>query len=160
MKARHTLVLLVDDDPNDVVLIQRAFRRAQLDLEINAVPSVPQARAYLAGQGLFADRNAYPLPALVLLDLKLPGEDGIALLRWMSGHAELLRIPRIVLSSSREQGDVDGAYDAGASSYLVKPVAFEALQTMLTSFAHYWLNFNTPASVSNGAQPHALERRG
>jgi len=160
MKARHSLILLVDDDPNDVVLVQRAFRRAQLDVSINAVPNVPQARAYLAGLGTFADRAAFPLPALVLLDLKLPGEDGIALLRWMSAQRELQRIPRIVLSSSREQGDVDGAYDAGASSYLVKPVAFEALQTMLTSFAHYWLNFNTPASLANPAQAVATEPRG
>jgi len=160
MKANHALILLVDDDPNDVVLVQRAFRRAQLDIALNAVPSVPQARAYLTGQGQFADRNAFPLPALVLLDLKLPGEDGIAMLRWIREQKELLRIPVIVLSSSREQGDVDGAYDAGASSYLVKPVAFEALQTMLTTFAHYWLNFNTPPSLAAGGKHLSLPRRG
>ena len=144
MKVNHAPILIVDDDPNDLVLIQRAFRRAEIDIDIRVAQNVSQARAYLAGEGAYADRSAHPAPLLVLLDLKMPGGSGIELITWLRSHLDLRRMPIVILSSSREQGDVDRAYEAGCNSYLVKPVAFDALQTMLANFGYYWLNFNTP----------------
>ncbi len=151
MKVNYAPILLIEDDPNDIVLVQRALRRGQIDIETRVVSSVPQARAYLSAEGEYADRVAHPLPLLVLLDLKMPGGNGIELLRWIRAQSGLRRIPVIVLSSSREPADVDDAYDAGCNSYLVKPVAFDALQTMLTTLGHYWLNFNTAARIPTAA---------
>lgn len=147
MKLNYAPILLIEDDPNDVVLVQRALRRGQIDIETRVASSVPQARDYLAGAGEYADREQHPLPLIMLLDLKMPGGNGVELLRWIRARPELRRIPVIVLSSSRESADVDDAYDAGCNSYLVKPVAFDALQTMLTTLGHYWLNFNTAARL-------------
>ncbi|MBK7876161.1 MAG: response regulator [Planctomycetes bacterium] len=143
MKAENTTLLLVEDDPNDVVLVQRALRRAGLALQVRSAGSVAQARAYLTGELPYADRAANPIPSMILLDLKMPGGSGIDLLTWMRARADTRRIPVIILSSSKEQGDVDRAYDAGCNSYLVKPVAFDALQEMFVAFGRYWLEFNT-----------------
>jgi len=150
LKWNQGPILIVDDDPNDVVLIQRGLQRAGVDLPTWVAPNVPAARAYLAGHGRFGQRALHPLPGLILLDLKLPGESGIDLLRWIRAVDGLRRIPVVLLSSSREAVDVDAAYDAGCNSYLVKPVAFDALQTMLTVFGRYWFNFNTPPSLHSG----------
>jgi CheY-like chemotaxis protein len=148
MKHNDAPILLVEDDANDVVLVQRALRRGQIDIETRVVTHVAQARAYLAGEQQYADRVANPLPLLVLLDLKMPGGNGVELLRWLRLQPGLKRLPVIVLSSSREPVDVDAAYDAGCNSYLVKPVSFDALQTMLTTLGRYWLNFNAVARLS------------
>ena len=150
MKVNHAPILLIEDDPNDVLLIQRAFRRAELDIPLRVVRDGREAMAYLQGHGPFDDRVAYPLPLLVLLDLKMPVKSGFDVLEWVRAQPDLRRLPLVVLTSSREREDVDRAYDAGASSYLVKPVAFDALQTMLTTFGRYWLNFNVPPHLSDG----------
>lgn len=136
-------LLIVEDDPNDIVLVQRALRRADIELATRTAGNVAQARAYLSGEAPFQDRLANPLPRLILLDLKMPGGSGIDLLTWMRTRPELRRIPVVMLTSSHEQGDVNRAYDAGCNSYLVKPVAFEDLQAMLTVFGQYWLKHNT-----------------
>ena len=148
MKINHAPILLIEDDPNDVLLIQRAFRRAELDIPLRVVHDGREAMAYLQGRSPFDDRVAYPLPLLVLLDLKMPVKSGFEVIAWIRGEAELKRLPIVVLTSSREIEDVNRAYEAGASSYLVKPVAFDALQTMLATFGRYWLNFNTPPEVA------------
>lgn len=158
MKLNYAPILIIEDDPNDVVLVQRALRRGQIDIETRVVSSVPQARDYLSGAGDFADREKSPLPLIILLDLKMPGGSGIELLRWIRAQPLLRRIPVIVLSSSRETVDVDDAYDAGCNSYLVKPVAFDALQTMLTTLGHYWLNFNTAARLPGGTSASGARR--
>ena len=149
MKITYAPILLIEDDPNDVILIQRAFRRAQLDIALRFVPNAAEAKAYLSGDGQYADRANHPLPLMVLLDLKMPGGNGFDVIAWVRAEAALKRLPVVVLTSSREAGDVNRAYDAGASSYLVKPVAFDALQKMLTTFGHYWLNFNTPPEIGD-----------
>jgi CheY-like chemotaxis protein len=139
MKTNHAPILLIEDDSNDVLLIQRAFRRAELDIPLR----------YLQGQPPFDDRVAYPVPLLVLLDLKMPVRSGFEVIAWVRAHPALKRLPLVVLTSSREIEDVNRAYEAGASSYLVKPVAFEALQTMLSTFGRYWLNFNVPPEIGD-----------
>jgi CheY-like chemotaxis protein len=115
-------ILLVEDDSNDVLLLQRAFRRAGLTHALQVVSDGDQAVSYLGGEGDYSDRAKHPLPALILLDLKLPRRSGLEVLEWLRGQpAEIKGLPVIVLTSSRLSEDVDRAYGLGANSYMAKP---------------------------------------
>src|SRR5947208_14738723 len=131
-------ILLVDDNPDDVLLIQRAFQKAGLRDALKVVGDGAQAIQYLSGSGLYADRQRFPLPFLVLLDLKMPGTDGFDVLHRVREDRELRRLLVVVLTSSNLQSDVDRAYDLGANSYLVKPVEFEEMVHLIQRFEAYW----------------------
>lgn len=135
-------ILLVEDDPNDVFLIQRAFRKANLANPIQVMKDGEAAVLYLSGQEPYADRDRYPLPMLMLLDLKLPRRSGLEVLEWLKQQPKLKRLPVVVLTSSREHTDLNRAYDLGANSYLVKPVAFDSLLNMVQTLNQYWLIIN------------------
>ncbi len=139
---RASGLLLVEDDPNDVFLIQRAFRRANLMMPMDVVGDGDEAVHYLTGQSQYSDRGKYPLPSLILLDLKLPRRSGLEVLAWLRSQPIIRRIPVVVLTSSQEYNDVDRAYEAGVNSYLVKPVTFNALERMISSLDSYWLKAN------------------
>jgi DNA-binding response OmpR family regulator len=139
--TRYT-ILLVEDDPNDVFLLRRAFRKAKLENAVQVVADGDTAVAYLAGQGAFADRARYPLPILILLDLKLPRRSGLEVLGWLRQQAELKRLPVVMLSSSNEVIDINRAYDLGVNSYLVKPTTFQVLLEMIRTLGLYWMIFN------------------
>src|SRR5690348_7235194 len=117
-------ILLAEDDPNDVMLLQRAFQKAGLRDRLKIVRDGEQAIDYLAGRGEYADREQFPQPFMLLLDLKMPGTDGFEVLQWVRAESSLKRLLVVVLTSSNLQADVDRAYDLGANSYLVKPVEF------------------------------------
>lgn len=142
-------VLLVEDDSNDVFLIQRAFRKANLPDLLQVVGDGEAAVNYLMGQEPYNDRDRYPLPVLILLDLKLPRKSGHEVIEWLRQQPNLKRLPVVVLTSSSDKGDVNRAYDLGANSYLVKPVAFEALKNMMQTLNLYWLLTNEKPRVSN-----------
>lgn len=146
----HYTILLVEDDSNDVLLIQRAFRKAKLVNPLQVVQDGEAAVLYLGGQGLYADRDRYPLPILMLLDLKLPRLSGLEVLEWLRQQPELRRLLVVVLTSSRENADVNRAYDLGANSYLVKPVAFDGLLEMVRTLNQYWLILNEKPLVRDG----------
>ena len=137
----HYTILLVEDDPNDVFLIQRAFRKANLANPIQVMNDGEAAVQYLSGQEPYADRDRYPLPAIILLDLKLPRRSGHEVLVWLKQQPELKRLPVVMLTSSRQTPDVKRAYDLGVNSYLVKPIGFASLLEMMQSFSQYWLNY-------------------
>ena len=118
-------ILLVEDNRMDVELTLDAFKEAKLLNTIHVAPNGQDALDYLFGRGKYADRNTYPLPSLILLDLKLPGIDGFEVLRQIKLTPVLKRLPVVILTSSREEGDRALSYDIGANSYLVKPVSFE-----------------------------------
>jgi DNA-binding response OmpR family regulator len=138
----HYTILLVEDDSNDVFLIQRAFRKANLANPIQVVQDGEAAVLYLSGQEPYSDRDRYPLPILMLLDLKLPRRSGLEVLEWLRQQPKLKRMPVVMLTSSREHADINQAYDLGANSYLVKPVAFDGLLNMVKSLNQYWLILN------------------
>jgi CheY-like chemotaxis protein len=140
--------LLVEDDGNDVLLVQRAFKRLNILNDFQVVRDGEEALAYLSGAGGFADRQAYPLPVIILLDLKLPKKSGLEVLEWVKSQEGLRRIPVIALTSSRETSDVNQAYDLGVSSYLVKPVTFTALVDLLTQIDVYWMLMNQGPEVA------------
>jgi CheY-like chemotaxis protein len=135
-------ILLVEDNPTDVLLIRRALDKAKLANPLQIVSDGDAAVQYLSGDGRFTDRRVHPLPVLVLLDLKLPRRSGIEVLQWLRTQERLRRIPVVVLTSSQQDRDVNAAYDSGANSYLVKPVEFDGLLRMLQTVNMYWLVLN------------------
>ena len=139
---RPARILLVEDNRMDVELILDAFREAKLLISIHVSPNGQEALDYLFGNGMYVDRNAYPLPNLVLLDLKLPGIDGFEVLRQAKAAPVLKRLPFIILTSSKEEGDRALSYDIGANSYLVKPVSFDGFLEVVRMIDGYWLSLN------------------
>jgi len=136
---REHSILLADDDENDVFFLQRAFTQAQVSPPLHRVHDGEEAIDYLRGEGDFYDRAKYPLPQLMLLDLKMPRKNGFEVLAWVRSQAGLKRLPVIVLSSSNEYPDINRAYDLGANTYLVKPVKFESFLKMMEALKTYWL---------------------
>src|SRR4051812_37277295 len=121
--ANHNAVLLAEDNPDDVFLVKRAFRKSFGDVGLHVVPDGEAAIAYLRREPPYDDAAKCPVPSLLLLDLKLPRLSGFEVLAWLREQHVLKRLPVVVLTSSRDRGDVDRAYDLGANSYLVKPVS-------------------------------------
>jgi CheY-like chemotaxis protein len=135
-------VLHVEDDPNDVLLMQRAFRKAETNAILHAVSDGDRAVAYLSGADEFADRERYPMPNLVLLDLKMPRKSGMEVLAWIRSQPSLKRLVVVVFTSSKHDEDVNKAYDIGANSYMVKPVGFDSLVELCKTLSHYWGTLN------------------
>jgi CheY-like chemotaxis protein len=135
-------ILLVEDNRMDIELTLDAFREAKFLNRIHVAPNGQDALDYMFGRGQYADRNAYPMPSLILLDLKLPGIDGFEVLRQIKGTPLLKRLPVVILTSSKEEGDRALSYDIGANSYLVKPVSFEGFLNVVKQIEGYWLSLN------------------
>jgi CheY-like chemotaxis protein len=155
----NDIILLVEDDPNDVLLIQRSFHKAGLRNNLKTVRDGEQAIRYLSGQDIYADRDKHPMPFLVLLDLKMPKVSGFDVLEWARRETALKRLLIVVLTSSNVQADVDRAYELGANSYLVKPVEFDEMVHMIQRFEIYWAEINRiPAPPSPGGvlQPQSI----
>lgn len=135
----RTTILLAEDDHNDVLLIKRAFSKSRIVNPIACVGNGEEAVAYLKGEGMYTDRRRYPLPFLLLLDLKLPRLSGHEVLKWLREQPLLKRLPVVVLTSSKQPADINRAYELGANSYLVKPVVFEEFATLMQQLQMYWL---------------------
>lgn len=131
-------ILLAEDEQNDVFLIQRAFQKAQLLNPIRAVSDGQEAISYLRGDGDYADRERFPFPTLVLLDLKMPRLGGFDVISWVRQQPGLKRLPLVVLTSSKDGPDINRAYELGANTYLVKPVEFDGLVEMMRNLSLYW----------------------
>jgi CheY-like chemotaxis protein len=159
MILSHFPILLVEDDPDDVMNIERAFRKAKIANPLRIVNDGDAAVAYLNGDSPYNDREQYPLPTLILLDLKLPRRSGLEVLRWIRENPDVSRLPVVVLTSSRERNDVNTAYDLHVNSYLVKPVAFDALLELVNSLNLYWIICNEKPDLP-GAPADSRHRTG
>ena len=136
-------VLLVEDNEDDVLLTRRAAQRSGSPLQLEVVGSATDAIEYLSGQGMFADRARYALPAVILLDLRLArGQSGFDVLDWVRQQDGFDRTPIVVLTSSSMDEDIARAYKAGANSYLIKPLDIEAMQRLTGLIDEYWLRCN------------------
>jgi CheY-like chemotaxis protein len=144
MPSRSAHILLVDDSRMDIELTLDAFAERRFENNVHVAPGGEEALDYLFGRREFADRRQYPLPDLILLDLKMPGVDGHDVLRRIMSAEGLKRIPVIILSSSREEGDRAMGYDNGANSYIVKPVSFHGFLQVVQELDHYWFSLNVP----------------
>jgi two-component system response regulator len=135
-------ILLVEDNPDDADLTLRAFSRSRVANEIVVVSDGEEALDYLFGTGVHASRVEAPLPSVVLLDLHLPKVEGLEVLRRLRSSDRTRRLPVVVLTSSREEGDVVRSYDLGANSYVRKPVDFEQFVSAAGQLGLYWLVLN------------------
>jgi CheY-like chemotaxis protein len=142
-------ILLVEDNPNDVELILTALKDALLVNEIVSTHDGAQALDYLFRRGPYADRNPV-LPAVILLDLKMPKVDGREVLRQIRADPKLRLLPVVVLTSSREEQDLFETYKLGANAYLVKPVEFEAFISAVGKLGVFWALLNEPPPLPNG----------
>jgi CheY-like chemotaxis protein len=135
-------ILLVEDESSDAELLIRAFKKAGVQNPIRHLDNGDAALFYLQGIDTYVDRDKNPLPALILLDLKLPGMSGLELLRWLRQQKNLRRIPVLILTSENDARLMDAAYDAGANSYLLKSVSPDEIERVVNLITNYWLNLN------------------
>lgn len=135
-------VLLVEDNDDDIFFMRRAFHNASISNPMQVVQDGQCAIDYLAGRGNYANRREYPLPGLVLLDIKLPLRTGFEVLHWIRSDVVLKGLIVVVLTSSAETIDIDAAYRLGANSYLVKPPSSSALVDLTRNLKLYWLETN------------------
>jgi CheY-like chemotaxis protein len=139
MENYQFTVLLVEDDLNDIFLVKRAFKMAQIPTPLQVVTDGQEAIAYLRGDGKYADRGTYPLPQLIVMDIKMPRKSGFEVLAWVKRDEQpLRRIPIVIVSSSDNPSDINRAYELGANAYMVKPVNFRAVEHLFSSITHYW----------------------
>jgi CheY-like chemotaxis protein len=152
--SRMACILLVDDNANDVELTLDAFGEVHLPNRIDVARSGREALDRLFGRTRRPDDRWYPLPDLILLDIKMPLIDGFEVLRQIKAAPILRRIPVVILTSSREEGDRATAYESGANSYLVKPVSFDGIVEIVRKIADYWLTVNVgPPLPDDGQEP-------
>jgi CheY-like chemotaxis protein len=135
-------ILLVEDNPRDLELTERALRKANLANRIHVARDGEEALDFLFGEGAFAGRDISQAPRLVLLDLKLPKIDGLEVLQRMKSDPRTQSIPVVVLTSSKEQSDIVRSYNLGVNSYIVKPVDFESFAASVQQLGLYWLLLN------------------
>jgi len=139
---KRAIILLVEDNLMDVELTLDSFRQVGLANRIEIAKTGETALDYVFGRGSFEDREAFPVPDLVLLDLELPGISGHEVLQEMKKNELTKRIPVVILTSSREEGDRAICYDSGVNSYLVKPVDFDEFLVVARAIGDYWLTIN------------------
>ncbi len=156
-------VLYAEDEDNDAFLMQRAFSKARVSNPLQIVVDGAAAIRYLSGAGEFSDRQRYPAPCLVLLDLNLPRQSGLEVLQWVRAQPGLSTLPVVILTSSNQDSDIGSAYALGANGYLVKPPSSERLIELVTGLrdvclvrdaqTHGWLDLK-------GNQPRPPSRSG
>ncbi len=146
------VILLVEDREDDIFLIRKAFAKALLNNPLHVVRTGEEAVAYLSGMGKYSQRDEYPLPALVLLDLKLPGMDGFDVLSWVRQQHGLRGLPVVVLTSSSEIRDVNRAYALGANSFFVKELDFEHSVDIADLLRRYWIQKSLKPETSRPDQ--------
>jgi CheY-like chemotaxis protein len=146
-------ILVAEDDENDIFLMNRAFKRAGIPNPLFVVHNGQEAVDYLAGKGDYAQRDKFPLPGLMLLDLKMPWMDGFDVLKWLRTHPQFDTLPVVVLTSSKLQSDVDQSRQLGVYDYRVKPHGFDDLVRLLDDVRKCWLDerFNRYCVAPAGA---------
>ncbi len=137
MKANET-ILLVEDDPTDVFLMERTFANVGITQELRVAKDGVEAINYLVRAEAECLLNSKPLPTLIVLDLKLPFKSGFEVLAWMRSKNIIKRIPVIVFTSSLDRGDINGAFDRGASGYFLKTGSLARMRELVTVWRDYW----------------------
>jgi len=142
------IILLAEDNPSDIGLTKRALAKSHVANELVVAEDGQEALDYLFGAGRYAGREVTQVPALVLLDLKLPRVDGLEVLQRIRADARTRRLPVVVLTSSKEEEDMAASYDLGVNSYIRKPVDFSQFAQAIEQLGLYWLVLNeTPPTV-------------
>jgi len=134
--------LAADDNADDIRLLEFAWQSAQISTPLQVVTGGEDLPAYLRGDAEFSDRKKFPLPCLVLLDLKMPRTDGFEVLTWIRANPAFTCLPVLVFTASLHKQDVRRAFAAGANAFLVKPVELQKLIHMVKSIDDFWLAHN------------------
>jgi CheY-like chemotaxis protein len=154
MAEREIQILIVEDNPDDAALALHALRKLDIAETVQLTRDGAEAVDFLFGTGVFTGRRP-ARPRLVLLDLKVPKIGGLEVLRLVRSHVKFQLLPIVVLTSSRDERDIEECYRLGANSYVVKPVDFVAFTEMMRAITHYWLDLNQ----ANPAAPARLDRK-
>ena len=136
---RNDTILLAEDDENDAFLFRMALKKAGIPNPLSRVPDGEDAINYLVGVGIYSDRVQYPLPSLVITDLKMPRRTGFDLLAWIQDQPQLNCPPVVVLSGSAEDSDKERALGLGAVAYFVKPPGLEQMVHLAHEWKESWL---------------------
>jgi CheY-like chemotaxis protein len=152
-------VLLVEDDADHVELVRRSLREHRVANTLYVVTDGEAALDFLHQRGAYADPGRNPRPHLVLLDLRLPRIDGLAVLKEIKAAPALSRVPVVILTTSAAESDVAAAYDLKANSYLVKPVNFEKFVKLIDDFGFYWLAWNRYPELRAASWPAPEQSR-
>lgn len=145
--STDTEILLVEDNPTDLELALRIFKKHRIANRIEVARDGEQALDFLFGEGVHASRGTIQIPKVILLDLKLPKIGGIEVLRRIKNDPRTRTIPIVVLTSSREEKDLLESYQLGVNSYIVKPVDFDQFSDCLKQIGMYWLLSNAPPKI-------------
>src|SRR5258707_659266 len=147
MKRGFTL-LLAEDNEDDVLLFKRALeesaKKAAVPVRLEVTRDGEEALAYLKGEGEFGDREKHPFPEIVVTDLKMPRVNGLDVLAWLKEHEEYQRVPKILLSASSEECDVDEAYRLGVNTFFQKPSSLEDFRELVYHIICYWAHTQRP----------------
>jgi CheY-like chemotaxis protein len=149
-------ILYVEDDESDVTVLRHAFRLAEVDISFCHVPDGQAAVEYLTGQGVYRDRARFPLPSLLLVDVKMPRLGGLELLQWIRSQPELAGLVVVMFSSSNQDQDIRRAWDLGANSYVVKPHGLQAAIKLVRALDSWWFNQNEFARLNRRISDHAI----
>jgi DNA-binding response OmpR family regulator len=142
MNGEPLTVLLVEDNLDHAELVMRNMADFQVANSIIHVEDGEAALDYLYGRGTYEDRKQFPLPHLMLLDLRLPKVDGLEVLKEVKGNADLKALPVVILTTSDAERDMAMAYECHANSYVTKPVSFDDFSMLLRALGFYWLAWN------------------
>jgi CheY-like chemotaxis protein len=137
---KHSVIMLVDDSWDDLELMRVAFRKAGVKNPVAEMHSGEQAISYLSGENGYADRRHFPLPCLIITDLKMPGVDGFELLEWLKTQPVLDRVPKIVLTGSNDVRDRKRADELGCSACFVKPDQLDGLAALMRRMNEDWIS--------------------
>lgn len=151
MEIKLIDILLVEDNPDDIELTLRVFEKINVKNRIHIVRDGQEALDYMHRRGEYVDKDKAPTPGLILLDIKLPKVDGIAVLKQLKSDPAFRRIPIVMLTISQRGADINGSYNAYANSYIVKPVTFDKFVETMRNIKLYWMLTNT-SPVAEGKE--------
>lgn len=155
----RSVILLAEDEEDYVLLIKKAFEQAKILNPLHVVSTGSEMMGYLKGDGKYSNRDEYPLPDLLLLDIKLPGFSGLEILGWIRSHPGLSGLRVVILTSSEDVKDVNDAYRLGANSFLMKPYDFSDLVFLAKTLQTYWLQLSKcPDSFRSPKPEHKIEK--
>lgn len=146
MKKTSVTILIADDDPNDLMFIQGAFRAVGVTSQIRTVDGGVEAIAYLKGEGIYSDRSVYAYPDFLVTDLKMPEVDGFGVLEFLKRNSKAPQILSVMLSGSADDDDIRKAYRLGASAYHLKPSSTTDLRILVKALHDYWMLCEFPES--------------
>lgn len=147
------MILIAEDNEDHVILLRRALKKGAVLNPLFVVSDGEEAIAYLKGEGKFADRYEYPLPGLLLLDLKMPKKDGFEVLEWIRQQPYLKRLRVVVLTTSDSPADIDRAYELGANSFIVKPLEKQQFLEVTNAIKGYWLWMSAAPQLQETPDP-------